>query len=205
MELTQESLNLLLSWLHPVPDEAGKMYVKIRAGLMRYFASHGCLIPDKLSDNTIDRVAQKVPQIIDNYVGEREPYFHRVGYYVLKEYFAKLVEEVELTSDLPILEPERDEELEPSFNCLDKCMAQLPADKQDLIRKYYRGDKATKIRLRKELAASLNLDLSTLRVKALRIRRELGKCTHGCLQQTAQTTWQPGEKKHDSNVANGKV
>lgn len=185
MELTPESFELLLSWLHPVRDEAGQMYVKIRAALIRNFASHGCSIPDKLSDITIDRVATKVPQIIDKYVGEREPYFHRVAYYVLKEYFAKLIDEVEITPDLSIIEPDQDEEIEPYFQCLDKCMAQLPPEKRDLIRKYYRGDKATKIRLRKELAASLNIDLSVLRVKALRIRQDLKSCTNRCLQKMA--------------------
>lgn len=185
MELTQESFELLLSWLHPVRDEAGKMYVKIRDGLIRNFASHGCSIPDKLSDITMDRVARKVPEIIDHYVGERERYFHRVAYFVLKEYFAKLIEEVELTPDLPIIEPDDDKDIETYFHCLDKCMAELPADKRDLIRKYYRGDKGTKIRLRKELAASLKIDLSVLRVKALRIRRDLKSCTNRCLQKMA--------------------
>ena len=187
MELTQESFDLLLSWLHPVRDEAGQMYVKIRAHLVRNFASHGCSIPERLSDITMDRVAKKVPEIIDKYVGEREPYFHRVGYYVLREHFARTIEEVELDPDLPIIEPDENEneELEPYFQCLEKCMAQLAAEKRDLIRKYYRGDKATKIRLRKELAASLNIDLNALRIKALRIRRGLRKCTYECLQKMA--------------------
>jgi hypothetical protein len=190
MELTQESFELLLSWLHPVRDEAGRMYVKIRAGLIRNFSSHGCSIPDRLSDITIDRVAQKVPKIIGNYVGEREPYFHRVAYYVLKEYFNHLIDEVEITPDLSIIEPHEDEndEIEPYFQCLDKCMARLPPEKQDLIRKYYRGDKATKIRLRKELAASLKIELSVLRVKALRIGQDLKKCTNHCLQKMDHDT-----------------
>src|SRR5215470_5847078 len=48
MELTQESLGLLLSWLHPVPDEAGRIYVKIRAGLVRNFARQGVPVPEEL-------------------------------------------------------------------------------------------------------------------------------------------------------------
>src|SRR5215510_15531311 len=55
MELTQESFDLLLSWLHPVPDEAGKIYVKIRAGLVRHFVRHGVPVPEELADITIDR------------------------------------------------------------------------------------------------------------------------------------------------------
>jgi DNA-directed RNA polymerase specialized sigma24 family protein len=185
MELTRESLDLLLSWLHPVSDEAGKIYVKIREQLIRNFASHGCWVPDKLADITIDRVAKKLPKIIDRYVGDREPYFHRVAYYVLKEWKNTLVDEVEVPPDLPFIEPDKDEDLESYYQCLDKCMAQLPVEKQDLIRKYYRGDKGAKIRQRRELAASLNIDLAALRIKALRIRQNLRKCTNRCLQTMA--------------------
>lgn len=187
MELTQESFDRLLSWLHPVPDEAGNIYVKIRSGLIRNFTSHGCSVPDELADITIDRVAKKLPAIIDTYVGERQPYFHRVAFYVLKEHMAKAVEKVELPADLPQVEPDDDEEIETYSHCLDRCMAQLPAAKQDLIRKYYRGDKGTKIRQRKELAASLNLGLAALRVKALRIRLELRRCTNQCLSALGQS------------------
>lgn len=197
MELTQESLDLLLSWLHPDPDEAGKIYVKIREGLIRNFASHGCWIPDKLADITIDRVAKKLPEIIDHYVGNREPYFYRVAYYVLKEWKNRLVDEVEISPDLPFVEPDKDEELEPYYQCLDKCMDQLPLEKQDLIRKYYRGDKGEKIRQRKKLAASLNIDLAALRVKALRIRQDLRKCTSRCLQAISVRT--------DGNIADSKI
>lgn len=181
MDLTQESFDRLLSWLHPVPDEAGMIYVKIRSDLIRNFTSHGCSVSDELADITIDRVAQKLPTIIDTYVGERQPYFRRVAFYVLKEYQAKAVPETELPPDLPDREPDHDEDIESYSHCLDKCIDGLPKAKQYLIRKYYRGDKGAKIRQRKELAAELKLELAALRVKALRIRRELRGCTHRCL------------------------
>ncbi len=180
MELTQESFDLLLFWLHPVPDEAGKIYLKIRAGLVRNFAAHGCSVPDELADITFDRVAQKLPTIIDTYVGEREPYIHRVAFYVLREYRAKLVEIVELDPDQKGTEPDDDDKELRSF-CVNKCMRLLPTWKKNLIEKYYHGSKGTKIRNRKELAASLNIELAALRVKALRIRQALKKCAKNCL------------------------
>ena len=181
MELTQESFDLLLFWLHPVPDEAGKIYLKIRAGLVRNFAAHGCSVPDELADITFDRVAQKLPTIIDTYVGEREPYIHRVAFYVLREYRAKLVEIVELDPDQKGTEPDEDDDKELRSFCVNKCMRLLPAWKKNLIEKYYHGSKGTKIRNRKELAASLNIELAALRVKALRIRQALKKCAKNCL------------------------
>ena len=181
MELTQESFDLLLSWLHPVPDEAGKIYVKIRAGLIRNFAHQRCPVPDELADITCDRVAKLLPKLIDTYVGEPERYFHRVAYYVLREYWSRTVETVELEEDMSIVEPDQGYKKEAESHCLDRCMARLPASKQEFIRKYYYGNKGAKIRQRKALAASLNMELAALRVKALRIRRRLKKCTNDCM------------------------
>jgi hypothetical protein len=182
MDLTQESFDRLLYWLHPDPEEAGKIYVKIRSDLIKKFSSHGCLLPDKLAYITIDRVAKKLADIADTYKGEREPYFHRVAYYVLLESFPKQVDEVELPDDLSIVAPDEDESVEPEFECLEKCMECLPPRKQYLIRNYYRGDKGTKIRQRKELASTYNLELPALRIQALRIRQDLKGCIIECLQ-----------------------
>ena len=181
MELTQESFDLLLSWLHPVPDEAGKIYVNIRTGLIRNFARQRCSVPDELADITVDRVAKLLPKLIDTYVGDRERYFHRVGYYVLREYWSRSVETVELEETMPIVEPDRDYKTEAESHCLDKCMARLPLSKREFIKKYYYGNKGERIRQRKALAASLNVELAALRVKALRIRRALRKCTNDCM------------------------
>jgi DNA-directed RNA polymerase specialized sigma24 family protein len=179
MELTQESFDLLLSWLHPDPDEAGKIYVKIRTGLIKNFARQRCPVPEELADKTVDRVAKKLPEIIDTYVGDPERYFHRVAYYVLRECWSRTVETVELEDN--IMEPDKDYKKEAESQCLDKCMAQLPAPNREFIRKYYYGNKGEKIRQRKELAANLSIGLDALRVKALRIRRILKKCTNDCM------------------------
>lgn len=181
MELTQESFDLLLSWLHPVPDEAGKIYVKIRTGLIKNFARQRCPVPDELADITVDRVAKLLPKLIDTYVGEKERYFHRVAYYVLREYWSRTVETVELEDDMSVVEPDKDYKTEAESHCLDKCMARLPVSKREFIKNYYYGSKGEKIRQRKELAANLNVELAALRVKALRIRRGLKKCTNDCM------------------------
>lgn len=182
MDLTQDSFDRLLIWLHPDPEEAGKLYVKIRSDLTRKFSSHGCSHPDKLADITIDRVAQKLEEIADTYKGDREPYFHRVAYYVLLESFAKHVDEVELSDDLQIVAPSDIDSVEPEFDCLEKCIERLAAQKQNLIRNYYQGDKGVKIRRRQELASTFELELPALRIKALRIRQDLKGCIIQCLR-----------------------
>jgi hypothetical protein len=182
MDLNQENFDRLLNWLHPDHEEAGKIYVKIRSGLIKKFSSHGCLLPDKQADITMDRVAKKLPDIIEKYVGEPEPYFQRVAYYVLLEYFSKNTEEVELPNDLPFEAPDEDESVELEFACLEKCLQTLTPQKEYLIRNYYLGDKKAKIQRRKELASSFNLELPVLRVQALRIRQDLKSCILNCLK-----------------------
>ena len=178
MDLTQESFDRFLCWLNPNQEEAGKLYESIRSSLIKRFASHNCALPDRLADLTLDRVASVLPE---SYVGRPEPFVNRVAYYVLKEYFAKKTEELEFTDNDLLQTDNYDPDVEAEFYCLEKCIATLPSAKQDLIRKYYRGDKATKIRLRKELAQSLNMELPVLRLQALRIRTSLKTCIEKCL------------------------
>jgi len=177
-----------LTWLHPDAEEAARKYVKIRSGLIKKFASHDCSLPDQLADITMDRVAEKLPGIIDTYKGEREPYFHRVAYYVLLEHFASNPGEVELKEDLPLPTPDKDDNIEPEFDCLDKCIESLAPQKRYVIENYYYGSKGVKIRRRKELALSLKVDLPALRVLALRIRRDLRTCIIDCLQKRDRLT-----------------
>lgn len=186
MELTQESFDLLLSWLHPDPDEAGRIYVKIRAGLVRNFARQGVPVPEELADITLDRVAQKLPEIIDNWEGQPERYFYRVAFWVLREYWARTIITEELNPDEPIPTPDPDQSKEIRSYCFNECMARLAASQRDLIEEYYFGEKGTRIRRRKKLAARLKIEMSALRVKALRIRKCLKKCTRESIAKMEQ-------------------
>ena len=183
MDLTQESFDRLLAWLHPDPEEAGKRYVQIRSDLVKRFASHHhCQQPEKLADLTIDRVAMILPEIIDTFVGERERYFHRVAFFVLMESRAKAFIEVEIDDKFQIVDCSIDDDTEVIFGCLEKCMETLTPQKRELIDGYYQGDKGVKIRRRKELASQLNVEQAVLRVMALRIRQNLKECIADCLR-----------------------
>lgn len=189
MELTPENFDLLLSWLHPDPDEAGRIYVKIRAGLVRNFTRQGVPVPEELADIAIDRVAQKLPEIIDNWEGEPERYFYRVAYWVLREYWTRTIITEELDPDAQIPTEKKDNRKEIRSYCLNQCMACLNPKQRDLIEEYYGGEKGTRIRRRKELAARLNIEMSALRVKALRIRKCLKKCTKDCIAKLDQSNY----------------
>lgn len=185
-DLTPENFELLLSWLHPDREEAGREYERIRVLLIRKFAKHDTRSsPETLADRTMDRVSQTItPEFVANWEGKKERFFHRVAYYILLEDLAPDEIEVELPDNFNVPIPDK-EDREPRLNCQDKCLQELPEDKRYLIVKYYGGDKATKIKNRKELARKLKVTLPVLRVKAHRIRRELRTCIDKCLAAAA--------------------
>src|SRR3954470_6544159 len=76
----------LLAWLNDDREQAARTYENLRRRLIRMFISRGCYEAEDVADKTFDRVIRKLDQLQD-YVGAREPYFYKVGSFVLKEWF----------------------------------------------------------------------------------------------------------------------
>jgi DNA-directed RNA polymerase specialized sigma24 family protein len=178
--LKQEEFDRLLEWLAPDPGMAGLIYEKIRWRLVAILASRGCTCPEELADETIDRVARRVIQIQDSYVGDKAIYFLGVMNNVHHEYLKRPV--------LPRLpEPDDDGEAkERTHLCLEKCLDKLAPNPRRMIEQYYAADKRAKIDLRKRIAAELGIGISVLRLRALRIRDKLQTCIEQCLMSEAR-------------------
>src|SRR5690349_2354142 len=67
--IDRSAFDELLSWLAPDPDAAGQQYELIRRKLIALFRCRGCLSPEDLADETINRVIKKLPLIKPGYVG----------------------------------------------------------------------------------------------------------------------------------------
>ncbi len=174
--LEQDEFDQLLRWLDPEPERAGLAYEKIRRRLIAILASRGCLRAEELADETIDRVARRINDIRDAYVGEKAIYFLGVMNNVHHEYLKRPV--------LPRL-PERNDDAEikeQAHGCLDRCLDKLTTKSRQFIERYYTEDKRAKINLRRRLAEDFGLRPSTLRSRALRIREKLQACIVQCLQ-----------------------
>lgn len=174
--LGQEDLDRLLAWLDQDRERAGLLYEKIRWRLITIFAARSCPLPEELADETIDRVARRVADIQETYVGDKALYFLGVANNVHHEYLKR-----------PLLAPEslpigEAEDKEQAHLCLDSCLGKLPEDSRQLIQRYYAEDKQAKIDLRKQMADELGVNLSTLRLRALRIREKLQVCIERCLE-----------------------
>ena len=175
-ELSQEIFDQLLSWLNPDREGAGRKYEEIRRRLIKIFTCRGCLTPEDLADDTINRVARKVPEIAPSYVGDPALYFLGVAHNVCLEHFRRKPEPE------PPPQPDESERKEQMDECLEHCMQRLTPKSRELILEYYRAEDS-KIDHRKELAQQLGIALNALRIQACRIRANLQQCVFECLKQ----------------------
>jgi RNA polymerase sigma factor (sigma-70 family) len=186
--ITEEKFNTLLDWLHPANREiAGQRYEKIRRRLIRIFVGRGCFEAEEVADETINRIMQKLPQLIDNYTGEPELYFYGVANNIYMEWLRKQKK----IKTLPLDDANsyggaaggRRAESEPEieYECLEVCLKALPESQHRLIIEYYREERRAKIEARQRLAEELKISVNALQVKTHRIRARLLECVQNCL------------------------
>lgn len=189
-ELTGEALDSLLTWLDPDREQAGRKYEHIRQSLIKIFVWRGCAEAEDLADETINRVARKVPTIASTYKGDRTLYFYGVGRRVLLEYQKR--QPLRQTPQKPTVEsaaPDEGEaaaERERRHECMEQCLQELSESNRELISDYYRRDLQAKVDSRKELARRLGVSAGTLRVRAHRLRAGLLDCIRDCLARGAE-------------------
>ena len=85
-------------------------------------------------------------------------------------------------------EDERRHLEEARLKCFEVCLSNLPAASRVLIIEYYREEKRIKIEQRKRQADALNMSLNALRLRACRIRVDLGDCITSCLDRSREDT-----------------
>ena len=148
---------------------------------MRFFEWRGCPYPEGHADEAITRVAQKLAQ------GEeiRDPATYVIGVarFLLLEIQKEREKEWRIAAAQPEIQPEAadSDELEQRAECLRRCLDKLSPGNRELILQYYDGEKSQKINNRKQLTVKLQLTVSTLRMRALRIRESLLGCVETCV------------------------
>jgi DNA-directed RNA polymerase specialized sigma24 family protein len=169
-DLTKEALDRLLHWLDRDRDRAGQRYEQIRSGLIKVFLCRGAVDPEELADETINRVARKVPEIADNYVGDPALYFYGVAKMVYLEYSRR-----NLVAPHP-QPPGEGNGPDLRYERLQQCMQKLSAKNRELILAYYEHESGAKIDRRKELADRMGITANALWIRAHRIKKELQNC-----------------------------
>jgi RNA polymerase sigma factor (sigma-70 family) len=184
--LTAGSFDLLLEWLDSDRSEAGKKYEEIRRRLIKVFTCRGCYEADDLADETINRVTAKLSDIVESYSGDPALYFYGVAQKVHLEFMRKkaaFYESTEALENLPVVEEKI--EVEEEYQCLERCMGQLPSESRRLVLEYYENEKRAKIDHRKKLAEQLGIAVNALRIRAHRIRSQLQQCVQNCLRSSS--------------------
>lgn len=182
--LTQESFETLLSWLDSDRDQAGQKYETIRCRLIRIFYGRGLADAETLADETINRVADKVKEIAQNYQGDPSLYFYGIAQKICLEARRKKPEVV--ISMNPVYQPiidEHSDEFHLRRNCLNRCLVKLSDDDRRIVVQYYASEEKTNIDHRYHLAEQFRLTVNTLRVRAHRIRQRLQKCVQDCVEK----------------------
>jgi len=191
--LTQEALERLLATLDADRERAGQRYENMRRKLIEFFEARGSNSPADHADETINRVARRLDE--GESVQDLSAYFYGVARLLLKETLRgrgkeaialDLAAEPSIATDDEEYERRRQEE-DRRLKCFESCLSKLPAASRVLIVEYYREEKGVKIERRKQQANALNMSLNALRLRACRIRGELGECINTCVARSKET------------------
>ncbi|HZD96317.1 MAG TPA: hypothetical protein VE133_18790 [Candidatus Sulfotelmatobacter sp.] len=180
-ELTQEALDCFLKSLGPDRDSAGPRYLEVHRNLVRFFEWRGCPSPEDHADEVITRVAKRLAD--GEQIRDTATYAIGVARFLLLEIQKNLEKERRIASAQPETQPSTSDSqnLERRAECLRLCLDKLSPDNRELILEYYQGEKGLKIENRKRLTEKLHLTVSTLRMRALRIRESLLQCVENCI------------------------
>lgn len=177
---SQSDFDLLLDWLDNDRETAARKYEKIRQRLIQIFRGRGCYESEELTDITFERVTIKLPSIIETYNGKPALYFYGTANNVYHEWIRKqtIRQQVEFEDAVKLKE---NSESDDALDCLEKCLEKLPAEQRKIVIEYYKGNKSSKIKVRKQLAAKLGISTGTLQIRLYRIRKGLRQCIGECM------------------------
>lgn len=164
----------LLHWLDTEPESAGRKYESIRARLIRMFSARRCIFAEDLADATFERVAYKLSNLTTQLLGDPIPYFYGVAGKIYLEHIRE-VRTNECRLDCGQSMSSNNSHSEEMFDLLDKALSMISKADRELILQYYAWNGKNKIEHRRELAQQLGIQVSVLRVRAFRIRRQIRK------------------------------
>ena len=179
LPLTSEKLDVLLHWLGSDPNAAGTEYLTIQRGLIAMFAAEGFSDAEDLADETINRVADRLPEIRATYDGKPVRYFRGVARNIIFE--AKRRKEI--ATDSPPERLTKPVDVSDEYNCLIRCLTFLASKDRDLVLDYHVYEGHDKVLNHLAMAEENETSVNNLRVKAYRIRERLEKCVRECLER----------------------
>ena len=184
--ITESALQRLLAWLDEGTDSGGQSFLEMRRRLVAFFDRKNCLNADELADETLNRVARRLEE--EGTIESDAPakYCYITARFVFMESLrarekqAVPLDEVQENLALATDATEEKERREKLLECLEQCTDRLEAASREIIIRYYFGEERAKIENRRALAASLNITVNALSIRAFRIRDKLEACVGKC-------------------------
>jgi len=180
--LTEQSLARLLSVLDEDPERAGEQYEILRRKLVKFFEWRGSTTSEELADETLNRLARKIDE--GEAIRSLSAYIGGMARLVWLEALKEQERARGAFEELRASSQYSSQTDSPRIACFESCLEGLPPENRALILDYYRAEKSSKIKLRKELAEEMGLPLNALRIRAHRIRVPLEKCVADCLRKS---------------------
>lgn len=177
-ELSQEAFDALLAWLDSDREQAALKYEKIRSALIKIFTGRGCVDPEDLADETINRVTSKLKEIEKDFTGDRTRYFFGVAKLVHLEHLRRKLPQV---VPAPPNDPDR---IELEYSCLERCIDRLSKHDRELLLRYYGADGRKETEHRRALAEERGIGPNALRIRVYRIRQTLKECVEKCVERS---------------------
>jgi DNA-directed RNA polymerase specialized sigma24 family protein len=177
-ELSKEAFDALLDWLDSDRERAAVKYEQIRRSLIKIFTGRGCVEPEDLADETINRVTSKLKEIEKDFSGDRARYFFGVANKVHLEHLRK-----KLPQAMPASASDPDR-IELEYSCLERCIERLTKKNRDLLLRYHGADGRMETEYRRELANELGIAPNALRIRVYRIRMGLKECVEKCIERS---------------------
>ena len=190
-ELTASALERLLVRLDPDPARAADAYEALRLSLTRFFDWRGAHFPDECADETMNRLARRLdgapPSPTSGASPSASPAWCGSSGRAAPGAPGRAGRGVDGPAPTTV---ERDPE--PRLHeCLEACLASLPADARTLILEVHQDQRRQKIDRRVRLATQLGLSANALRSRAQRVRDRLERCVRACAAGRAADT-KPG-------------
>jgi DNA-directed RNA polymerase specialized sigma24 family protein len=187
--ISSGAFHRLLEWLDEGADSEGRNFLEIRRRLVAFFDRKNCFNPDELADETLNRVARRLEE--EGKIESEAP--AKYCYITARFVFMESLRDKEKTSvplddvlqregrQLAAEDAEEKQLREKMLDCLEHCTEKLEPASREVIIRYYFGEERVKIENRRALAASLNISVNALSIRACRIRDKLENCVGKCV------------------------
>jgi RNA polymerase sigma factor (sigma-70 family) len=193
--LTKEKFDRLMEWLGKDSEASALKYEAIRRDLIRYFGRSLGADAEELADETINRVIEKLPQIVGSYTGDPKYLFFRYAQLTRLEHIRRLArreqpreDNYRTIGDLPdprtFAKVKADAETGARDEaCLIECLRKLRPEERRMFLLYYQEGNRLQLDWRRNLAAEAGISLNALRLQIHRQKERLYACIVACRQR----------------------